>query len=51
MEYFKLNNGTQIPAAGIGTFLLQPADAERSVITALKNGYELIDTANAYQKE
>lgn len=51
MEYLKLNNGTQIPAAGIGTFLLQPSDAERSVITALENGYELIDTANAYQNE
>ena len=51
MEYLKLNNGNRIPAAGIGTFLLQPADAEQSVITALKNGYELIDTANAYMNE
>lgn len=51
MEYLKLNNESLIPAAGIGTFLLQPADAERSVITALKNGYELIDTANAYMNE
>ena len=51
MEYLKLNNGTQIPAAGMGTFLLKPADAEQSVITALENGYELIDTANAYQNE
>lgn len=51
MEYLELNNGTKIPAAGIGTFLLQPADAERSVITALQNGYELVDTANAYMNE
>lgn len=51
MEYFNLNNGTKIPAAGIGTFLLQPAEAEKSVIAALANGYELIDTANAYMNE
>lgn len=51
MEYFNLNNGTKIPAAGIGTFLLQPADAENSVVSALANGYELIDTANAYMNE
>lgn len=51
MEYFHLNNGTKIPAAGIGTFLLQPAEAENSVVAALANGYELIDTANAYMNE
>ncbi len=51
MEYITLNNGSKIPTAGIGTFLLQPADAEQSVITALANGYELIDTANAYMNE
>lgn len=51
MEYLNLNNGTKIPAAGIGTFLLQPADAENSVVSALANGYELIDTANAYMNE
>lgn len=51
MEYFTLNNDTKIPAAGIGTFLLQPAEAEQSVVTALQAGYELIDTANAYMNE
>lgn len=51
MEYMKLNNGLKIPAAGIGTFLLQPADAEKSILSALANGYELIDTANAYMNE
>lgn len=51
LEYFDLNNGTKIPAAGIGTFLLQPKDAENSVVSALENGYELIDTANAYMNE
>jgi diketogulonate reductase-like aldo/keto reductase len=51
METITLNNGTLIPSAGIGTFLLQPDDAERSVVTALQNGYTLIDTANAYMNE
>lgn len=51
MEYLKLNNGTRIPAAGIGTFLMQPDDAEAAVLTALKKGYKLIDTANAYMNE
>ncbi|MBR1930306.1 MAG: aldo/keto reductase [Lachnospiraceae bacterium] len=51
MDNFTLNNGTTIPAAGIGTFMLQPAEAESSVIAALKNGYTLIDTANAYMNE
>ena len=51
MEYIKLNNGVQMPMAGIGTFLLTPDEAERSVLSALKGGYCLIDTANAYVNE
>lgn len=51
MEYFKLNDGNKIPAMGIGTFLLTPDQAEESVYNALKDGYELIDTANAYVNE
>lgn len=51
MEFFNLNNGTKIPAAGIGTFLLQPEEAEAACIAALENGYTLIDTANAYMNE
>lgn len=39
MENIKLNNGTTIPAAGIGTFMLQPDEAQNSVIAALQNGY------------
>lgn len=51
MEYATLNNGIKMPMAGIGTFLLEPDDAEKSVISALKDGYRLIDTANAYMNE
>ncbi len=51
MEYIELNNGIKCPAIGIGTFMLAPADAENSVREALKMGYRLIDTANAYVNE
>ena len=51
MEYVTLNNGVQMPMAGIGTFLLTPDEAESSVLSALQCGYRLIDTANAYMNE
>ena len=51
MKEFKLNNGITMPSVGIGTFLLEPKDAENSVREALKLGYRLIDTANAYMNE
>ena len=51
MKEFKLNNGITMPSVGIGTFLLEPKDAENSVKEALKLGYRLIDTANAYMNE
>lgn len=47
----KLNNGIEIPCIGIGTFMISPKDAEVSVREALKMGYRLIDTANAYVNE
>ena len=43
MEYLTLNNGLLCPAAGIGTFLLAPADAENSVRESLKMGCRLMD--------
>lgn len=50
-NYIKLNNGVEMPMAGIGTFLLTPDEAEASVASALQAGYRLIDTANAYVNE
>lgn len=47
----KLNNGVEMPMAGIGTFLLAPDEAEASCLSALACGYRLIDTANAYVNE
>ena len=51
MENITLNNGIKCPVVGIGTFMLSPADAENSVREALKMGYRLVDTANAYVNE
>ena len=51
MEKIQLNNGLKCPVIGIGTFMLAPADAQNSVREALKMGYRLVDTANAYVNE
>ena len=51
MEKIKLNNGVEMPVLGLGTFLLKPQEAEEAVYNALKCGYRLIDTANAYMNE
>ena len=51
MEYFTLTTGAKMPMAGIGTFMISPADAEVSVESALRSGVRLIDTANAYMNE
>ncbi len=51
MESISLNNKETCPVLGIGTFMLTPAEAENSVREALKMGYRLIDTANAYVNE
>ncbi len=51
MESITLNNGINCPVVGIGTFMLSPAEAENSVREALKMGYSLVDTANAYVNE
>ena len=48
---YELSNGIGIPIYGLGTFRLPNDVAEKSVETALKNGYKLIDTANIYQNE
>ena len=51
MQSTKLNNGISCPVIGLGTFMLSPAEAENSTREALKMGYRLIDTANAYVNE
>ncbi len=51
METVKLYNGVEVPVLGIGTFMISPEDTENSVYSALKLGYRMIDTANAYMNE
>ena len=51
MQTITLNNKETCPVVGIGTFMLSPAEAENSVREALRMGYRLIDTANAYVNE
>lgn len=51
MEYVELNNNLKMPIIGLGTFLMKPEAAEEAVYNALKSGYRLIDTANAYLNE
>ena len=51
METITLNNKLTCPVIGIGTFMLSPAEAENSVREALKMGYSLVDTTNAYVNE
>ena len=47
----KLANGVEMPLVGYGVFLVPPPEAERCVADALRAGYRLIDTAQAYQNE
>lgn len=51
MEYVTLYNDVKVPVLGIGTFMISPEDTEKSVYAALKGGYRMIDTANAYMNE
>ncbi len=51
MEYVTLYNDVKVPVLGLGTFMISPEDTEKSVYAALKGGYRMIDTANAYMNE
>ncbi|SCY85283.1 Aldo/keto reductase family protein [Ruminococcus sp. YE282] len=51
MQYIELNNGIKMPMLGYGTFLNNGNECKKSVCTAIKNGYRLIYTAEAYDNE
>lgn len=51
METIKLSNGVEMPLLGYGVFQVSPDECERCVSDALKAGYRLIDTAQAYANE
>ena len=51
MKNFILNNNTQIPNIGFGTWQIKDEDVTEAVLTALKCGYRHIDTAIDYGNE
>lgn len=51
MITFTLSNGVKMPAVGIGTFMMTPAQAQAAVLEALNCGYRMIDTAQAYMND
>lgn len=51
MDTITLNNGIQMPMLGLGTFLMNGTQCEESVLAALRIGYRMIDTAEAYSNE
>ncbi|MET8170700.1 aldo/keto reductase [Streptomyces sp. NPDC005329] len=48
---YTLNDGTKLPALGLGTWPMDDAEAERAVAEALGLGYRLVDTATNYRNE
>lgn len=50
-EKFTLNNGVKIPKLGLGTWFIEGDKAADAVKEAVKSGYRLIDTAQAYGNE
>ena len=51
MKYLTLNTGMQMPLIGFGTFMLGGETCKNAVAEAIKNGYRMIDTAEAYGNE
>ena len=52
MENVLLNNGVEMPILGFGVYqVTDPDECETSVFEAIKSGYRLIDTAQAYGNE
>lgn len=52
MEYKTLHNGVKMPQEGFGVFQVRDKDeCRQSVLTAIRAGYRLIDTAASYTNE
>lgn len=52
MDKILLNNGVEMPLLGFGVFqITDEEECEKSVLSALKTGYRMIDTAACYGNE
>lgn len=51
MKTFKLKNGDQFPAIGLGTWKSKKGEVKDAVIAAIKAGYTHIDCAHIYMNE
>ena len=51
MQKITLNNGVEMPVMGYGVYQVAPDECERCVSDALRVGYRMIDTAQAYNNE
>ena len=47
----RLGSGYDLPAVGLGTYALHGSTCTNAVVTAIQNGYRLIDTASFYGNE
>lgn len=47
----RLNSGDDLPVVGLGTYVLYGKTCTNAVISAVKSGYRLIDTASFYGNE
>ncbi|CAE7723582.1 unnamed protein product [Symbiodinium sp. CCMP2592] len=47
----RLSNDLQMPVLGLGTTMLNGASGKEAILAALREGYRLIDTAQAYENE
>lgn len=46
-----LNDGTQVPAIGFGTYKLNGTEGVKAMVGAIENGYRLLDSAFNYENE
>ncbi len=51
MKSVKLNNGVEMPIIGYGVYQVGKGECEKCVTDALRVGYRLVDTAQAYGNE
>lgn len=48
---YKLNDGRKIPEIGFGTYKLKGQSGVQSIVSAINNGYKMLDTAYNYENE